>query len=393
MNWYHIVVKDLKIILLDRLAWSLMIVVPLVVLTIAGFALSGFGSKVPDLNLAYAYSGNAENIEPLMHSFESMEAMHLLHVDSKEEGIKLIEKSSVTAMIVIPNDFKVNNINSKYIIDFYYDLGSQSKADIIKGMVQGVVKTLNDSLVSIELLVNQSKQYSAVQQETIPQIVSKVSDSFHKTIKVGMAPHGIGGDESKRSFYQVIPGFAVMFLLFSVLGGAGKLIEERQNKTLRRILIAPVNKSDVIIGKWVGMTIEGFCQAMILFVAGKLIFNLSLGSNPFRLFFFLLVVAGATGAIGIFIASIVTSIEQANGLAMLLFMLMSALGGSWWPIEITPPFIQTMGKFTLNYWAITGVKKLILFNQPLSGVAFEMIILALVGSLFLVLSSKYFKYE
>ena len=394
MNWIHIAVKDLKIIMREKIAWLTMILLPLVVVTVAGFALSGlFSESVPDLKLAYSYSGNAENIEPLIHGLEEIEAIQLVQTGSKEDGMKLIEKSSVTALIVIPEDFNVGNINSEFTVEFYYDVSSQSTSSILQGMVQGVVNSLNNSLVTIELLARQAEQYGANTQELLPQIVEKVRNSFHTTERIGIAVQGVGGEESNESFYQVIPGFAVMFLLFSIIGGATKLFDERQNKTLRRILIAPVKKSDVIIGKWVGMTIEGFFQAVILFLAGKLIFGLSLGDNPLRLLCFLLIAAGTAGAIGVFVASISKSLKQANGLAMLLFMLMSALGGSWWPLELTPAFMQTAGKFTFNYWAISGIKKLILFNQPLLSVGFEMVILALVGLIFLFLSFEYFKFE
>jgi|GEM_PF-4293470 len=394
MNWIHIAVKDLKIIMREKIAWLTMILLPLVVVTVAGFALSGlFSESVPDLKLAYSYSGNAENIEPLIHGLEEIEAIQLVQTGSKEDGMKLIEKSSVTALIVIPEDFNVGNINSEFTVEFYYDVSSQSSSGILQGMVQGVVNSLNNSLVTIELLARQAEQYGANTQELLPQIVEKVRNSFHTTERIGIAVQGVGGEESNESFYQVIPGFAVMFLLFSIIGGATKLFDERQNKTLRRILIAPVKKSDVIIGKWLGMTIEGFFQAVILFLAGKFIFGLSLGDNPLRLLCFLLIAAGTAGAIGVFVASISKSLKQANGLAMLLFMVMSALGGSWWPLELTPAFMQTAGKFTFNYWAISGIKKLILFNQPLLSVGFEMVILALVGLIFLFLSFEYFKFE
>ena len=394
MNWLHIAVKDLKIISREKIAWLTMILLPLVVVTVAGFALSGlFRENVPDLKLAYSYSGNAANIEPLIHGLEEIEAIQLVQAGSKENGLELIEKSSVTALIVIPEDFDVENINSRHTVEFYYDISSQSSSSILQGMVQGVVNSLNNSLVTIELLARQAGRYGADTQELLPQIVETVRNSFHDTDRIGIDIQGVGGEKSNESFYQVIPGFAVMFLLFSIIGGATKLFDERQNKTLRRILIAPVKKSDVIIGKWVGMTTEGFFQAVILFLVGKLIFGLSLGENPFRLLLFLLVAAGTAGAIGVFVASISKSLKQANGLAMLLFMVMSALGGSWWPLEITPAFMQTAGKFTFNYWAISGIKKLILFNQPLLSVGFEMAILVFAGLIFLFLSFENFKFE
>ena len=394
MNWLHIVIKDLKIISREKLAWLTMILLPLVVVTVAGFALSGlFSENVPDLKLAYSYSGNAANIESLIHGLEEIEAIQLVQAGSKEDGMELIEKSTATALIVIPEDFDVENINSRHTVEFYYDISSQSSSSILQGMVQGVVNSLNNSLVTIELLARQAGRYGADTQELLPQIVETVRNSFHDTDRIGIDIQGVGGEKSNESFYQVIPGFAVMFLLFSIIGGATKLFDERQNKTLRRILIAPVKKSDVIIGKWVGMTTEGFFQAVILFLVGKLIFGLSLGENPFRLLLFLLVAAGTAGAIGVFVASISKSLKQANGLAMLLFMVMSALGGSWWPLEITPAFMQTAGKFTFNYWAISGIKKLILFNQPLLSVGFEMAILVFAGLIFLFLSFENFKFE
>jgi len=394
LNWLHIVIKDLKIISREKLAWLTMILLPLVVVTVAGFALSGlFSENVPDLKLAYSYSGNAANIESLIHGLEEIEAIQLVQAGSKEDGMELIEKSTATALIVIPEDFDVENINSRHTVEFYYDISSQSSSSILQGMVQGVVNSLNNSLVTIELLARQAGRYGADTQELLPQIVETVRNSFHDTDRIGIDIQGVGGEKSNESFYQVIPGFAVMFLLFSIIGGATKLFDERQNKTLRRILIAPVKKSDVIIGKWVGMTTEGFFQAVILFLVGKLIFGLSLGENPFRLLLFLLVAAGTAGAIGVFVASISKSLKQANGLAMLLFMVMSALGGSWWPLEITPAFMQTAGKFTFNYWAISGIKKLILFNQPLLSVGFEMAILVFAGLIFLFLSFENFKFE
>lgn len=395
MQWYNIVVKDMKIMLRDRVAWLVMLLVPLVVLIIAGFALSGvFSSSVPELKLAYSYSGDVNNIEALMHSLESIDTIELTHVNSKEEGLELIKNSTVTALMSIPNDFTTSDLTKTYIIDFYYDIGNQSTADVLKGMVQGVVKGVNDSLVSTQLLVNQAIKYKgSIEEDELSQIVGTVREALHEEVRVDMSSHGVGGEENMKSFYQVIPGFAVMFLLFSILGGANKIIEERQNKTLRRILVAPIQKKDVIIGKWAGMTIQGFCQAIVMFGAAKLIFHISLGSNIFNLLVFLFIIAAVAGAIGICIASIVKSFSQANGVAMLLFMGMSALGGSWWPLEVTPSFMQTIGKFTLNYWAITGIRKLILFNQPLTSLILEISVLALIGIVFIFLAFKNFDFE
>lgn len=394
MKWLIIVQKDLKSILREKIAWLTMILLPLTVITIAGFALSGLLNKeVPELKLAYSYSGNIENIDSLLHSLEDLKAIKLISVPSKEDGIKLVKDASVTALIIIPDNFNIGDQQNEFTIDYYYDISNQSTSEIMEGMVRGIINGLNNSLISVNLLVKQAAEYGNPPQEVLPEIISRVENAFHTNEYIHLGIQEIGGDEKNKSFYQVIPGFSVMFLLFSIIGGATKLFEERQNKTLRRILIAPVKKSDIIIGKWLSITIEGFIQAFILFIAARLIFGISLGKNPIYLLFFLFVSSCATGAIGIFLASISKSLKQANGLAMLLFMLMSALGGSWWPLNITPPIMQTIGKFTFNYWAINGIKKLILFNQTLLSAGLELIVLAGLCVIFLILSFRHFKFE
>lgn len=394
MNWIEITIKDIRCMLREKIAWITMILLPLVVLTVAGFALSGlFQSTAPDLVLAYSYEGKPEQLEPLLHGLGEMDTITLVSAASKEDGLKMLEQSTATALMIIPDDFDVSNPDARYEIPFYYDISNQSTSDLLQGIVQGVVNSLDNSLSAVELIVNKLNEHGAYQEEMLPGIVEDVQTAFHNRNRIHMVSNGIGGDESNRSFYQVIPGFAVMFLLFSILGGSNKLIEERQNKTLRRILISPAKKTDVIIGKWAGMTMEGFIQALILFAAGALIFHLSLGANPLNLFLFLFVAAASAGAIGVFIASISRTLKQATGISMLLFMLMSALGGSWWPLEITPSFMQAAGHFIFNYWAISGIKKLILFNQSVFDVWMEMLVLAGVGMIFLKLSFDRFKFE
>jgi ABC-2 type transport system permease protein len=54
------------------------------------------------------------------------------------------------------------------------------------------------------------------------------------------------------------------------------------------------------------------------------------------------------------IASVARTPAAANGLATFLILMMSAMGGAWFPFSRMPEFMQTLGKFTLVYWAMEG---------------------------------------
>jgi len=47
---------------------------------------------------------------------------------------------------------------------------------------------------------------------------------------------------------------------------------------------------------------------------------------------------------------------------------MSACGGSWWPLSITPEWFQFLGHFTLNAWAVEGYQKIFWYEQGLGGI-------------------------
>src|SRR5258708_27349641 len=63
------------------------------------------------------------------------------------------------------------------------------------------------------------------------------------------------------------------------------------------------------------------------------------------------------------LASVSSSPQVANGLATVLILIMSAIGGAWFPVSFMPEFIQKLSKLTLVYWAIEG------FQQVLQAVA------------------------
>lgn len=393
VNWIYIVKKDLQTIVREKAAWITMILLPVIVIVVAGFALSGIigGSEVK-MNLVYFYDGTEDDISSLLHGLEEMQELSISRVDSLKEGIEMVEKSKATALLEIPQNFQAGYSEEEMVLTYHYDISSQSMADVLYGIIMGNVKSLNNSFSTVKMLVNQQEEDGVFRKENIENIITDVEKEYHGKQSISLKQEEIGGDSEMRSFYQIIPGFAVMFLLFSILAGSGKLIEERNNKTLRRILVSNTKRRDILIGKWIGMSLQGFLQSLILFAIGAVLFGISLG-NLFYLICFLLVAALCTGAIGIFIASISKSFAQATGISMLLFMVMSALGGSWWPLEITPDFMQIIGKLTLNYWAVSGIKKIIMYNLPLLEVGLEIGVLSAVCIAFLLLAHKVFKVE
>ena len=80
--------------------------------------------------------------------------------------------------------------------------------------------------------------------------------------------------QSLISFYAA--GIGVMFLLFSVSGASGALLDEMDTGTLDRVLSTRVGMTGLLAGKWVFISLLGMMQLTVMFLWGRLAFGVDL---------------------------------------------------------------------------------------------------------------------
>ncbi len=159
---------------------------------------------------------------------------------------------------------------------------------------------------------------------------------------------------------QSSPGMLVMFSLFFLMsGGAVVFIEERNSGTLRRLLVTPTSKSSILLGKFLGIYLTGIVQIIVLILAGLFLFKVNWGQSPAALSLVVFTFALAATSLGLLMASFVNTQRQANRLLSLVIMAISALGGAWWPLEIVPTWMQTLGYAFPTAWAMSGFHDII----------------------------------
>lgn len=184
---------------------------------------------------------------------------------------------------------------------------------------------------------------------------------------VATAAHGDEDDDrgpTMVAYYAA--GIGVMFLLFSMTGAAGGLLEEEERGTLERLLISNVSMTMLLGSRWVFFSIMGALQVLMMFVWGWAAFGLDLWTVE-RVGGVLLVslaTAAAAASFGLVLAAACKSRAQLGGLSTIVILVMSALGGSMMPRFLMPDFMNTLSKFTLNGWALDGFLKVFWYSDP-----------------------------
>jgi len=188
-----------------------------------------------------------------------------------------------------------------------------------------------------------------------------------RTINLEVKPAG-ERLEIPTGYSQTIPGTLVMFTMLVLLtGGAILLVIEREQGLLRRLAVTPISRSSVVLGKWMGKFGLGLVQIAVAVLMGTYLFELDWGNSLPMVGVVLFTWAAFTASLGILLANIARNEAQMSGIGVLVTMLMAALGGCWWPIEITPSWMQDLALCLPTGWAMDAMHKLINFGYgPLS---------------------------
>jgi ABC-type multidrug transport system permease subunit len=164
-----------------------------------------------------------------------------------------------------------------------------------------------------------------------------------------------------NAFDQYVPGFGVTFLLIDMLWGMSiGLMDERDWGTLRRLRVSGASTAGMLIGRLSARSVIGFVQLVVLFGFGWLLFDISLGRQPAILLLPAAAIAFAAAAFGLVIACLAPSRDTVLPIGSVAAMVMSAVGGCWWPLEFEPGWMRTLALAMPTTWTMRAFNNLMI---------------------------------
>ncbi|HEX9365315.1 MAG TPA: ABC transporter permease [Vicinamibacterales bacterium] len=198
---------------------------------------------------------------------------------------------------------------------------------------------------------------------------------------------GASNKDSLVSFYAA--GVGVMFLLFSVSGASGTLLDEVDSGTLDRVLSTRVGMSGLLAGKWLFITLVGFSQLTVMFLWGRLAFGLDLFHHLPGFVVMTAFTAAAAAGFGLMLATIARTRAQLGGMSTIIILTMSSLGGSMFPRFLMSETMQKFGLLTFNAWALDGYLKVFWRNAAVWQLWPQVLVLAVLAVVFLGLARTF----
>ncbi len=167
-----------------------------------------------------------------------------------------------------------------------------------------------------------------------------------------------GGGLSYAQF--VYPGVIGMAVLFSAIFGAMSIVWDREFGFLKEILVAPIDRSAVAIGKALGGATQAMIQGVILLVLAPVIgVTLDVGT-VLLLLPFLFILAFALSAMGVALASRMKSMQGFQIVMNFLMMPMFFLSGSLFPLTGVPDWMAVLGRLDPVTYGMDPIRRIVL---------------------------------
>jgi ABC-type multidrug transport system permease subunit len=188
------------------------------------------------------------------------------------------------------------------------------------------------------------------------------------------AEDGTGWLKRGASRYQLlVPSYLVMFTFFLVLTVGWLFVAERRQGTMKRLVVAPLTKGQILVGKMLPCLLLSLFQGFFLFGAGKLIFDMDWGAEPVWLLAVIPATSFAAIGLGMLVASLAHTETQVAIYGTLLVLILAILSGclmgdpGLWDNER----MQFLSRFTPHAWALDAYKQLLTNPNPEWEIVFE----------------------
>lgn len=203
---------------------------------------------------------------------------------------------------------------------------------------------------------------------------------------------GAASRQGGGGFSQSVPGMATMYVMFAVFPAAVALLTERKQWTLQRLVTMPVTRAQILGGKLLARFILGMIQYGIVFAFGYLL-GVRYGSDPIAIVLTMAAFVLCITALTLALTTLLKNESQASAITLLLSITLAPLGGAWWPLEIVPAWMRTLGHVSPVAWAMDSYTELIFFGGRLPDVLPYIGVLLAMMAVFFAFGVARFRYE
>jgi ABC-2 type transport system permease protein len=428
-------------------SWIMVFVVPILFIWIVQAV---FGSSgIPVVTVYAVNEDDSRESRQVMRSLRDADNLNIDELETREEADRKVGAGERMAAVIIPQGFSTAlGSNRGASVEVIVDPARSEQAAIVLGLVQSalgpmfveaevsrgveagvaqimkgieqaepsvveedgaetaeVEETESEAVITGEEVdieeeiasdeTDEAEEARAMQKFFTAAVKGIVSSQVQETMDNPQVQLTVLPFEGQEQIHRpslldyLVPGYSLMFVFFLIPNLALTVIEERESGTLRRLLVAPVARSRILLGKMLPYFLIATTQLITLLLVSKLLFGIDLGNSVLALAVVIVCSALVMSGLGILIAAVAQSEGQADGLAIASVLALAVVSGAMFP-SISIPGLQMI---TPHYWAMQGFLNVIARGQGVEGVLLPAGILLTMAAVFFTIGAVRFRFE
>jgi ABC-2 type transport system permease protein len=167
----------------------------------------------------------------------------------------------------------------------------------------------------------------------------------------------------------IYPGILCIAVMFTAMFSAASIVWDREFGFLREMMVAPIRRSSIIVGKCLGgATVASFQGVIVLALAGLVHVpydpTLILG-----IFALQLLLAFAITAFGVMVAVRIKQMQSFMGVMQMIVMPMFFLSGALYPVSGLPQWLAVLNRLDPLTYAVDPMRRLVFNHLDISAAA------------------------
>lgn len=323
---WAVVIKEFIQMRRDRLTFGMMIGVPLLQLTLFGFAIN---SNPKNLPTAVVLGDNSPHVQPLLQGMRNSGYFDIRGQLDESAAREALLFGRVQFVLTIPPDFSRSFLRGdRPEILLEADATDPAATSNAISTVQELVRTVWDRDLSGPLAGLSGK----------PGPVNLV-------VHANFNPEAI-------TQYNIVPGLmGVVLTMTMVMITALAITRERERGTMENLLSMPAQPIEVMVGKILPYILVGYIQVALILAAAALIFHVPMMGSLTLLLGASFVFIAANLAVGVTFSSVATNQLQAMQMSFFFFLPSLLLSGFMFPFRGMPVWAQYLGEvFPLTHY-------------------------------------------
>jgi ABC-2 type transport system permease protein len=304
--------KEVRQLSRDRPTFGMIVGVPLMQITLFGFAIN---FDVRHLATAVYDEANSSMSREFVSQLEATQVLRVTERPASSAQVDaLLREGRVSVGVVIPADFERRLQGD-----------SRSVAQILVDGSQPTLTGVAAGLAEMPPLSRHGMGPFSGEQRLLPRRIE---------IRTLYNPE-------KRTAVQIVPALiGVILTMTMVVFTASAIVRERERGNLELLIATPLGRLELMVGKLLPYVVIGLIQVTLILFAGRLLFGVPVVGSIFDLYGAALMFIAATLGLGLFVSTLAQTQFQAFQFAFLTMLPSILLSGFMFPFEGMPKAAQ-----------------------------------------------------